>query len=55
MRKLVHRYLSDDSAATAIEYALIASMISIAIIGAVNALGSQLKVVLYDKIANALN
>jgi pilus assembly protein Flp/PilA len=38
----VSRFLKDESGATAIEYGLIAAGISIAIIAAVNALGTQL-------------
>lgn len=41
MRKLV-AFLKDETAATAIEYGLIAAGISIAIIGVVNGLGSTL-------------
>jgi pilus assembly protein Flp/PilA len=40
--KLVTRFLKDQSGATAIEYGLIAAGISIAIILAVNGLGSNL-------------
>jgi pilus assembly protein Flp/PilA len=39
---LILHFLRNDSAATAIEYGLIAAGISIAIIATVNALGSQL-------------
>ena len=42
LKKLVFKFLSDQSAATAIEYALIAGGLSIAIIAAVNGLGSTL-------------
>ena len=42
MRKLVRRFLTDDSGATAIEYGLIAAGISVAIIVAVNAIGTNL-------------
>jgi len=42
MNKLVLRFLKDNSGATAIEYGLIAAGISIAIIAAVNTLGTQL-------------
>ena len=38
----VSRFLRDDSGATAIEYGLIAAGISIAIIAAVNSLGTAL-------------
>ena len=42
MSKLIQRFLKDDTAATAIEYGLIAAGISIAIIAVVNGLGTQL-------------
>jgi pilus assembly protein Flp/PilA len=42
MSKLFARFLNDESAATAIEYGLIAAGISIAIIVAVNGLGTTL-------------
>ena len=42
MQKLVARFVKDDSAATAIEYGLIAAGISIAIIAAVNGIGVTL-------------
>lgn len=42
MSKMVLRFLKDNSGATAIEYGLIAAGISIAIIAAVNGLGTQL-------------
>ena len=42
MSKLFARFLNDDSGATAIEYGLIAAGISIAIIVAVNGLGTTL-------------
>jgi pilus assembly protein Flp/PilA len=38
----VKYFLGDDSGATAIEYALIASLIAVAIIGGVTALGTRL-------------
>ena len=40
--RTVSRFLRDDSGATAIEYGLIAAGISIAIIAAVNSLGTAL-------------
>jgi pilus assembly protein Flp/PilA len=43
MRLLFNCFLRDESAATAIEYGLIAAGISVAIIAVVNQLGSQLK------------
>ena len=42
MKKLILRFLKDDSGATAIEYGLIAAGISIAIIAVVNGLGTKL-------------
>jgi pilus assembly protein Flp/PilA len=42
MKTLVRRFLNDDSGATAIEYGLIAAGISVAIIAAVNTLGTNL-------------
>jgi pilus assembly protein Flp/PilA len=42
MRQLFSRFLSDESAATAIEYGLIAVGISIVIVAAVNGVGSAL-------------
>jgi len=40
---ILQRFANDESGATAIEYGLIAAGISVAIITAVNALGTQLK------------
>jgi len=42
MSKLFARFLQDESAATAIEYGLIAAGIALAIIAVVNGLGSNL-------------
>jgi pilus assembly protein Flp/PilA len=42
MTKLLNDFLADERAATAIEYGLIAAGISLAIISAVNGLGSKL-------------
>jgi pilus assembly protein Flp/PilA len=42
VKKLVAKFWADESAATAIEYGLIAAGISLAIIAAVNGLGSTL-------------
>ncbi len=44
----------DESGATAIEYALIASCVSIAIIAAVNSLGTTLNEVFFERIVTAL-
>ena len=42
MRRLISRFLSDQSGATAIEYCLIAVGLSIVIVTAVNGIGSAL-------------
>ena len=42
MRALALRFVNDQSAATAIEYGLIAAGIAVAIIAVVNGLGTQL-------------
>ena len=42
MKNLVTRFVNDQSGATAIEYGLIAAGISVAIIVAVNSLGTKL-------------
>jgi pilus assembly protein Flp/PilA len=42
MKKLMSSFLKDETAATAIEYGLIAAGISVAIIAVVNGLGTKL-------------
>ena len=42
MSKLFARFAKNESGATAIEYGLIASLISVAIIGALTTIGSKL-------------
>ena len=42
----------DTRGTTAIEYALIAAGVSIAIIGGVTSVGGQIMVVFYDKLSN---
>ena len=42
MKNLIARFVKDESGATAIEYGLIAAGISLAIIAAVNGIGSKL-------------
>jgi pilus assembly protein Flp/PilA len=44
----VRNFLSDESGVTAIEYALIASLIAVAIIGAVTSVGTQVSTVFND-------
>ena len=43
MSKFVTRFINDESGATAIEYGLIAALISITIIAAANAIGGSVK------------
>jgi len=50
---LVKKFLNDESGATAIEYGLIAALISVVIITAVGLLGDQL-IVVFDDITAAL-
>jgi pilus assembly protein Flp/PilA len=42
VKQIITKFLADESGATAIEYGLIAAGISLAIIAAVNGLGSNL-------------
>jgi pilus assembly protein Flp/PilA len=42
MNKIFARFVKDDSGATAIEYGLIASLVGVAIIAGVKALGTKL-------------
>jgi pilus assembly protein Flp/PilA len=44
MVQLISRFSKDQTAATAIEYVLIAGGVALAIVGAVQALGTQVKV-----------
>jgi pilus assembly protein Flp/PilA len=48
----LHRFGRQASGATAIEYAMIASGISIAIVTAVTSLGSNVQTTLYGKLAS---
>jgi len=54
MKKLVSRFMEDESGATAIEYGLIAAGISVAIIAAVQLVGTNLNVT-FGKVSTALN
>ncbi len=51
MNKFLSRFLTDESGATAIEYGLIAALIAVVIIGAVTAVGTNLKST-FNNIAN---
>jgi pilus assembly protein Flp/PilA len=48
MTKFVTRFLKDESGATAIEYGLIAALISVVIVGAVTGVGKQLDTTFKD-------
>ena len=50
----IKRFMNDESGATAIEYGLIAALISVGIIAAATALGNSLQV-LFTGISNELN
>jgi Flp pilus assembly pilin Flp len=50
---LVRRFVADRNAASSIEYAMIASCIAVAIVGAVVALGSEVRDGLFQKIVDA--
>ena len=54
MKVLFKRLLRDESAATAIEYGLIASLIAVVIIGAVTTVGSNLGNV-FNKVSSNIN
>jgi pilus assembly protein Flp/PilA len=47
-----HRWTRDESGATAIEYALIACGVSIAVVAAVTSIGSTMNTLYYDKLLN---
>jgi pilus assembly protein Flp/PilA len=53
MKNLVTRFANDESGATAIEYGLIAALISVVIIGVLSTLGTNLNTK-FDKIADEL-
>ena len=42
MKKVVNRFAKDESGATAIEYGLIAALISVVIIGVLSTIGTRL-------------
>jgi|SwirhirootsSR1_FD_contig_31_3942410_length_248_multi_2_in_0_out_0_1 pilus assembly protein Flp/PilA len=54
MTKLVSRFLKDESGATAIEYGLIAALISVALITGAGTLGSKLNTV-FSGLGNKMN
>ena len=54
MKKLFARFMKDESGATAIEYGLIAALISVGIIGAVGLVGDNLATT-FNTVANELD
>jgi pilus assembly protein Flp/PilA len=54
MKNLIARFVKDESGATAIEYGLIAAGIALAIITAVNTLGTNLSGT-FAKVSSGLN
>jgi len=53
MMKEIRRLLNDESGATAIEYALIASLIAVAIVTAVQTVGTKVSTV-FSQVGSAL-
>jgi pilus assembly protein Flp/PilA len=53
MKNLITRFQNDESGATAIEYGLIAGLVSVVIILAITIVGTQLDAI-FDKIGAAL-
>jgi pilus assembly protein Flp/PilA len=53
MRRTISAFLANESGATAIEYALIASGLSIVILASVNGIGTSLNVI-YKTVSTAL-
>ncbi len=54
MLMILTRFLQDDSGATAIEYGLIAALVSVAAIGALTALGGSLNT-LFTTVSSAVS
>jgi pilus assembly protein Flp/PilA len=54
MKKFTQRFLRDNKGVTAIEYGLIAGLIALAIVGAVNGLSTELSSV-FTSITNAVS
>lgn len=54
MKALINRFKNDEDGATAIEYGLIAALIAVAIIAALNAVSSSLSTT-FDGVSTALD
>ena len=55
MKRFCSQFLKDESGATAIEYGLIASGITLAILGTIQQLSSTVKTILWDVVAAAVS
>jgi len=53
IRQGLRRWSQGDSGQDLLEYALLASLIAIAVIGAVDTIGGTIKTIFWDAIANA--
>ena len=54
MKDRLPSFITDESGVTAIEYALMAGLISIVIIGAVTTVGTTINVLFFNAVAGAL-
>ncbi|MHA1598563.1 MAG: Flp family type IVb pilin [Alphaproteobacteria bacterium] len=54
MKTMIQKFLNDDSGATAIEYGLIAALVSVAAIAALTAMGTSLKG-MFESVSTALS
>ena len=54
MRQMIRRFLKDEAGATAIEYGLIAALISIVAIAAMTNVGNNLQNI-FNTVSNSLN
>jgi len=54
MLKVIRAFANDESGATAIEYGLIAALVSVAAIGALTAMGSSLST-MFNTVSSALS
>ena len=53
MRTLIHRFIHEEEAATAVEYAVISALVGVALIGALTAFSGSIRQMLTDA-ANAI-
>jgi pilus assembly protein Flp/PilA len=54
MKSILSRFLKDETAATAVEYGLIAGLIGVVIIGALTTVGTKVSAK-FQKVGSALN